>query len=280
MARTGVVLYHHNGSKTVIEAVRAVLKSMDADDHIYLVDDASTDDSVERIIEAFAEVEPMTLIQNEQYFGPAAGRNIGLYEAQTSGCEYYFCLDSSVCIAPDCLNRLVGVLQSDEELGIVAPQLGSGCGYLIDWKRFQMASVLLTDSQMAGDAVYVDAVSGNAMMISAELVEIIGGFPEEYEHAWYDMELCIRATMHGKQVAVYPPAKAVMAETVLPDQYVDWCNWLSFFFAHTPNGMLDDFANAIRKWLDSLSGEQQELAHSAYKKVFETQKNKSEGEGD
>ncbi|MBQ1351330.1 MAG: glutaminase, partial [Oscillospiraceae bacterium] len=58
------------------------------------------------------------------------------------------------------------------------------------------------------------------------------------------------------------------------------CNWLSFFFAHTPNGMLDDFANAIRKWLDSLSGEQQELAHSAYKKVFEAQKNKSEGEGD
>lgn len=96
---------------------------------VIIVDNAS-DDDIASIKETFPEVKLVALSKNVGY---AKAANIGV---ENSKGEYVALLNNDVIVNPDWLNRLVGVLERDENVAAVCPrkksllmdQILDGCG--------------------------------------------------------------------------------------------------------------------------------------------------------
>ena len=99
MEKVGVVICNYNKAKDVIVCIRSVLESKNQDFHIYVVDNASSDDSVQRIRKEYGDNRKVTLICNNENLGGSGGFNTGLRIAEEQG--YQITEDSLTAIATE-----------------------------------------------------------------------------------------------------------------------------------------------------------------------------------
>lgn len=69
MAKIGIVICNYNKQNDVIDCIQSVLESKYEDYHIYVVDNASTDESVRLIRECYGSCDRLTLIENSENLG-------------------------------------------------------------------------------------------------------------------------------------------------------------------------------------------------------------------
>ncbi len=113
---TAIIICHN-----VRDEVLACLASLDAHAgplkvEIVVVDNASTDGTVEAVQIAYPQCQTVRLSRNEGL--PA--RNHGLRRARG---RYRMFIDSDAVLCPGALPTLVGVLEADRRIGLVGPQL-------------------------------------------------------------------------------------------------------------------------------------------------------------
>ena len=104
----------HDGEPFVGEAVRSVLDQSFTDFELLVVDDASTDSTVE-IVEGFHDPR-IRLMRNEHNLGQVPSLNRGLREARG---EYVARIDADDACLPDRLMRQVAVLDSEPSVCLV-----------------------------------------------------------------------------------------------------------------------------------------------------------------
>ena len=95
-----VAITNWNGAAFLDDCLDAALALRGEVSEVVVVDNASTDDSVERIRRRAPRVRLVQMARNE---GPCPARNRGLAEARTS---WVLQLDSDVILPPDLLERL------------------------------------------------------------------------------------------------------------------------------------------------------------------------------
>jgi len=93
-----VVIANYNGSKTIASCLESILNSNYNDFEVIVVDDCSTDNSVQ-IIRGFN----CKLIELEENEGPAYARNVG---AKASNGDIILFTDSDVCVKDDTLKLI------------------------------------------------------------------------------------------------------------------------------------------------------------------------------
>jgi len=101
-----VVTINWNGWRHTLDCLHALRASEGASWHLYLVDNASTDDSREHLRGLGPDV---TLIEAATNGGWTGGNNLGLREALTAGHEHIFILNNDAFVEPDTLARLLAV---------------------------------------------------------------------------------------------------------------------------------------------------------------------------
>lgn len=87
---------------------------------ILLVDNGSTDGSIEKIQSQFPEVSRLSLTQN---VGVPSGFNLGILYAFKKGFDYIFILNNDTIVAPDILIELLKATDIDSSCGLVMPQV-------------------------------------------------------------------------------------------------------------------------------------------------------------
>ncbi|MDE6851631.1 MAG: glycosyltransferase, partial [Lachnospiraceae bacterium] len=85
MKKVGIVICNYNKVDCVLECIQCVLESRFQDFALYVVDNASTDQSVAAIRKQYPQV---TLLVNEENMGGSGGFNRGLREAYAQGHPY------------------------------------------------------------------------------------------------------------------------------------------------------------------------------------------------
>lgn len=73
----GIIIPMYNARATILRAVQSVIDQTYTDWHIYLINDRSSDDSLELVQKNFPDPR-ITIISNEVNSGAAATRNVGL----------------------------------------------------------------------------------------------------------------------------------------------------------------------------------------------------------
>ena len=95
--KVGIVICNYNKAEYVVNCIQSVLESSMDDFDIYVIDNASSDDSAKRITEKFKE--RVTLIINPENLGGSGGfGNTDIRIVMNGGYKYVWCLDNDVLV--------------------------------------------------------------------------------------------------------------------------------------------------------------------------------------
>jgi glycosyltransferase involved in cell wall biosynthesis len=108
-----VVVPAYNGAKTIAATLESVLNQREARLRLVVVDDGSTDDTVE-VVRRYADDGRLTLIEQENR-GVAGARNRGIEQART---PYVSFLDNDDMWMPTYLGSVITALENDPEAGL------------------------------------------------------------------------------------------------------------------------------------------------------------------
>ena len=212
-----------------------------------VVDNGSTDDSVQAIKKAFPKV---LILENKKNLGYAEGNNRGMEYALEKGADYLLILNNDIEVDEDFLVQLIStiggsqpeagapleyasggkVARKGKGVGIVSPKIYFAPGYelhkkrykkeergkviwyaggVIDWDNILSShrGVDEVDKGQYNQVVETDYASGSCLLIKKEVLEKIGLFDKKLFMYWEDSDLSQRAKRAGWQVLYVPQAK-------------------------------------------------------------------------
>jgi hypothetical protein len=189
--RVSVLVTLHNYADYIGAALRSVALSTLSDFEVVVVDDASTDDSVEAV-RTCAETLPwltLKLVRLSRNRGLPVARNTALEHARG---DLLFILDADNLVLPAGLERLASALDDDRgtafAYGIVQSFDSQGpCGLMnwLDW-----------DPDRLREGNYIDAMA----MVRRKVLEEVGGYATDPAlYGWEDFDLWIALAGRGKR---------------------------------------------------------------------------------
>src|SRR4030065_379728 len=123
--RFSVVIVHRNGADMLLNPLSAPTRAWDATrDELFLVDNASSDDSLERVEAAFPQT---IIIRNRCNNGFARANNQAI--ARATG-EFILLLNSDAVVAADVVDRFEADFRRDPRIGAITGQLQDAAGGL------------------------------------------------------------------------------------------------------------------------------------------------------
>jgi len=203
-----VVIPTYNRAELVVRAVQSVLLQTYPDLEVIVVDDASTDDTQERIKILQQVDHRIRHFRHDSNRGAQAARNTGI---EASMGEYMAFLDSDNEWCPRKLERQMALFsQKADSLGVVY------CGY---WKVSDDGDVLDEYVPRYRGLVYKQTLADwitdtSALVVRKDILEKIHGFDENIR-AYQEWDLCIRLAREC-QFDFVPECLALYHQHALP----------------------------------------------------------------
>jgi GT2 family glycosyltransferase len=210
--RLSVVIVNFNGLGTLPGMLASLWRHLIAIEEVIVVDDGSTDGSVEWLRSNAPGVRIVAFPANTGNLGKV--RNAGLAAARGT---HVFLTDNDIELLPGCLHRMLAVLQADKQVFCVTPRLmyhdrpevlfqdgnGMHCLALGTGNKRGVAV------EKAGVARPFRTCGGGLMLFDRAKLRQVGGFDTGYQHAWADdAELQLRGILVGFKCLHVPAAVA------------------------------------------------------------------------
>lgn len=207
--RVTIVIVNWNKRDYVIKLLDS-LQQITYDNHtIVLVDNASTDGSVDAIN---AHPLAVTLLENQENLGGTGGFNTGLsYAVETLSQDYIWMLDNDAEVLPETLSELIRVMEEDQTVGIAGSCIMSPedhdliveAGAFVGWDngtsmphlRYQRIADYASER-----IVDVDSVAACSALVRDAVVRKVGVMDDRYFLHWDDIDYCIRIKRAGYRV--------------------------------------------------------------------------------
>lgn len=178
-----------------------------------VVDNKSTDGSVEAIQRWYPNVKIMHLSDN---LGYAGNNNVGVKEALKMGADWVFVLNEDVILDKECVKYLIEVAEGDARIGIVGPMVYhfdeptviQSAGGLLGkyWQSIHLGQNELDQGQFR-EPHRVEWISGCAILVRRAVVEQVGMLDQNYFIYWDETEWCMRVGLAGWKILQVPQAK-------------------------------------------------------------------------
>lgn len=204
-----VVVVNYNGYELTRDCLRS-FSSVTYERHVVIVvDNASTDDPVQRLKAEFPRVRHLRSACNAGFTG---GNNLGLQTARELGAEYVFFLNNDTVVSENILDELVAFQTDNPEVGIVGPltyyyearNIISFGGGTIDRNTgiCSQQNKGRTLAEFGARVSYCNFIEGAAMFMRTALACEAGGFSNAYFLTSEESELCVRVADKGYKLAV------------------------------------------------------------------------------
>ena len=216
-SKVTIIILNWNGKEDTIECLESLKHITYLNYEILLVDNGSTDGSVECFRERYPEME---IIENGENLGFAEGNNVGIRKAMDEGVDYVLLLNNDTVVDPEFLGELVTVAEGDEKIGIVGPKIYY---YKYNGRKdviwFAGGKVLRRIGQPFHDGLHeidkgqydkmknVGFITGCALLIKKEVIDKIGLLDIDYFAYFEDLDYNIKASKTGYSIVYSPKAK-------------------------------------------------------------------------
>lgn len=268
MKEIAVVILNWNGKELLQKFLPAVVQHSNQA-QIYVIDNASTDDSVAFLQTNFPEVH---LIQNQQNLGYAGGYNQGLKQVK----EPIYCLiNSDVLVTENWLAPILKLLGEQPEIGIVQPKIldykrrnyfeyaGAAGGFIdaygFPFCRGRVFDTIEKDEGQYNDITPVFWASGACFFVRKSVFEQLNGFDTLFFAHQEEIDFCWRAHIHNIQVyycgfsTVYHVGGATLSNGNPKKTFLNFRNSLLMLYKNRPKK--GKFINIfMRLSLDGLAG--------------------------
>lgn len=201
---------HRDDTLACLDSLRHTLCRSNS---VIVLDNNSSDGSLEAVRSLFPEVEVVSLAHNLGYGG---NNNVGIELARQRGADWIFVLNEDTILAPDCLTRMLEVGESDGRIGMVGPMvyhhsepdvIQSAGGKLGPaWEALHYGENERDRGQF--DHPHdVDWLSGCSMMVRRACVEHAGALDDRFYYYYDETEWCLRAREYGWRIVQVPAAR-------------------------------------------------------------------------
>ncbi len=201
-----VIIVNWNTKDLLKQTVSSLLASTSLPLEVIVVDNASTDGSIEMIKEEFPQIVHLV---NTENLGFGKANNQGM--AKATG-EVFFLLNSDTIVHTHAVDTLYAYLQEHQEVGMVGPKLLNADGtfqhacrrrlpnplnsflYLSGIGKIFPRSEVMNAYKMQAESPDisgpVEAISGAAMCFRRSVYAATGGFDERFFMYGEDLDLC------------------------------------------------------------------------------------------
>ena len=220
-----IIIVNWNAREPLHKCLKSIYEYKgDADCEIIVIDNASTDRSVEMVKTTWLGV---ILVENSENLGFARANNIGI--RQSTG-QYVCLINPDVVVLQGCIRNLVEFMDRNPHVGMAGPRilnpdqtLQPSCrhfptiwnnlcqsltlNHLLPKSRFFSGSFM---NYWAHDTVRkVDAIGGMFWMVRRQAINEAGFLDEDFFLYGEDIDWCRRFHAAGWDVMFYPGAEAV-----------------------------------------------------------------------
>lgn len=204
-----VVIPNLNGGEELLEAVESLTKQT-LEPYMIVVDNASTDGSVEALRKAYKK--KVEIILHDVNKGYAGGVNPGLRRAIELGATYVAPFNDDAVADKNWLKTLVTYLDTHEKVGAAAckvltfdkQRLDSTGDYYTNWGLPYPRGRREYDVGQYDSKKTIFAASGAASLFRVEALEQVGLFDEDFFAYYEDVDLSFRLQLAGWKVSFVP----------------------------------------------------------------------------
>jgi len=111
MKKVSINLVTWNGARYVIDCLESIFGQTLTDYGVLIIDNNSTDDTVDIIMEKYPHLK---VVQHRENFGFSKAHNQAIHWSKS---EYVVVLNQDVVLEPDFLEKMVGVMDSNDRIG-------------------------------------------------------------------------------------------------------------------------------------------------------------------
>lgn len=228
MTEISIVIVNWNGGRDTVDCLQSLsklhIKSFSLE--IVVVDNASTDDSLERISKILPlQAVKVHLIRNKENLGFTGGNNAGIEYAYNNNAQFTLLLNNDTTVHPDLLLSLIDADRKNN--AIIGPKIYFTpqyeyhkdkyeptergkviwfAGGLIDWNNIYTShrGVDEVDHGQYNIMQETSFVSGCCMLIPRSIIDSIRLLDDKYFMYFEDVDYCIRAKQNNFQVLYQP----------------------------------------------------------------------------
>lgn len=221
-----VVIVNYNAAPLLEDCVGSVLAQ--GVNRLVLVDNASHDDSLQRVQGRYGTDERLVVMRNERNIGFAAGCNLGITLCVQ---PHILFLNPDTVLQAGAIQRMSNVLRHSSDLGMAGGLLCNFDGSEQPGGRrvfptprraiiraFNLSGLAKLSPRLFSDFLLhreplptrplnVEAISGACMLVKREALDSVGGWDEGYFLHCEDLDLCMRFRLGGWKVCFVPQAR-------------------------------------------------------------------------
>lgn len=219
MISLNIIIVNWNTKGLLKNCLKSIYKhTSNLDYEVLVVDNASSDGSVEMIEKEFPQVK---LIKNEENVGFARANNQAIRKSKG---RYILLLNPDTLILNQAIEKMVDFMIKNKKVGILGPKIFGKDGSLqISCYRFDSLSTLFSTNiffnKLGKGYSYkkfdfnqtkkVDIVTGACLLTKREVIEDIGFLDEDFFIYSEDADWCFRAKKKDWEVVFYPTAEII-----------------------------------------------------------------------
>ena len=207
--KIAIVILNWNGKQLLEQFLPSVIEYSD-NATVYVVDNASTDDTVTFLKSSFPRIK---IIQNTKNFGFAKGYNEALKQIEA---DVFCLLNNDVEVTPNWLVPIHEIFDKNKDTVVIQPKIldyknkgyfeyAGGAGGFIDkygfpYCRGRIFTSIEKDNGQFDDTSKIFWASGACLFIRSELFNTLNGFDEAFFAHMEEIDLCWRINNLGYDV--------------------------------------------------------------------------------
>jgi GT2 family glycosyltransferase len=220
--RISAIVVSYNTRDDLLRCLEALQAATGAALETIVVDNGSTDGSVDAVRARFPDVRA---IANAANLGFARANNLGLRAARG---EFVLVVNSDCEVRPGAVAALCAILETRPEVAIAGPRtVGSDGGPQVsfgpsltpvaEWRQGRLvrgvkagdAAALRRAAALAAHEQEPEWVSASCFLARRSALEAVGGFDESFFLYEEDVDLCLRVRLAGGRILYTPAAEVV-----------------------------------------------------------------------
>lgn len=214
MKLISVVIPTYNRAEMLCECVDSILNSTYENLEIIVVDNNSTDQTVDIVQEKYADEQRVKVVALKENLMAAGGRNEGI---KVSTGDYILFVDNDNIVYKDMIELLVNEMEKDATVGLTGPlSINRHSGDAIwlvsgDYHFFSSRPKTLYAgkkiSEVNLEKIYDTCYSPNIMMVSRKAIEAVGGFDKSYYAMYEEADFGYRILKAGFNARIVTDAR-------------------------------------------------------------------------
>jgi N-acetylglucosaminyl-diphospho-decaprenol L-rhamnosyltransferase len=198
-----IIIVSYNTVQLITDCLKSVQNSSGVEKEIFVVDNASSDKSVELIAARFPAVK---LLANKDNKGFGAANNQGL---PLCNGRYVIFLNPDTTIAEDTLQKAVSYMDENKHIGLAGARILNPDKTVQESVSYRYPGEKYTSGEVDGLKGNIACVLGAFMIARKPLVDEICGFDEDFFLYGEDQDLCWRIRERGYCVGYIEDASVV-----------------------------------------------------------------------